>query len=94
MSFLPLAPSLLIPQVSHKYFPQIFTWFLQVLFLLTLAAGLEFLKAKVLTDANESDMNHYFLLTVIEEIAEFLDTTLLVWVHNSYTWYLQKYNSN
>jgi hypothetical protein len=59
-----------------------------------LAAGLEFLKAKVLTDANESDMNHYFLLTLIEEFAEFLATTLLVWVQNSYAWYLQKYNSN
>jgi hypothetical protein len=52
-----------------------------------LAAGLEFLKAKVLTDANESEMNHYFLLTLIEEFAEFLATTLLVWVHNSYAWY-------
>jgi hypothetical protein len=51
--------------------------------LLTLAAGLEFLKDKVLTDANDSDMIHYFLLALIEEIAEFLATTLLVWVHNS-----------
>jgi hypothetical protein len=67
---------------------------LEVLFLLTLAAGLKFLKAKVLTDANESEMNHYFLLTLIEEFAEFLATTLLVWVQNSYAWYLQKYNSN
>ena len=48
-----------------------------------LAAGLEFLKAKILTDANESNMNHYFILALIEEIAEFLATTLLVWVHNS-----------
>ena len=63
-------------------------------FLLTLAAGLKFLKAKVLTDANKSDVNHYFLLTLIEEFAEFLTMTLLVWVHNSYALYLQKYNLN
>ena len=62
--------------------------------MLTLATGLEFLKAMVSHYAYESDRNNDCLLTVIEEIAEFLATTLLVWVHNSYTWYLQKYNSN
>jgi len=79
---------------SFKNFPQIFAWSLVVLFLLALAAGLEFVEAKVLTDANESAMNQYFLLTFIEEMAEFLAATLLVWVHYSYAWYLQKYNSN
>jgi hypothetical protein len=75
---------------SFKNFPQIFVWSLGGLFFMALAAGLEFVEAKVLTDADESAMNQYFLLTLIEEMAEFLAATLLVWVHYSYAWCLQE----
>lgn len=75
---------------SFKNFPQVFAWSLVALCSLTLAAGLELVEAKVLTNANESAMNQYFLLTLIEEMAEFLAATLLVWVHYSYAWNLRK----
>jgi len=75
---------------SFKKFPQIFAWSLVALCSLALAAGLEYVEARVLTDANENAMNQYFLLTLIEEMAEFFAATLLVWIHFSYGWYLQK----
>ncbi len=77
---------------TFKEFPQVFTWSLVALCSLALAAGLELVEAKVFTNANESTMDHYFLLTLIEEVAEFLAATLLVWVHYSYAWLLQKNN--
>ncbi len=78
---------------SFKKFPQFFSWALVALGSLALAAGLELVEAKILTVANESAMNRYFLLTLIEEMAEFLAATLFVWIHYSYAWHLQKNNS-
>jgi hypothetical protein len=65
---------------------------LAALSLLALAAGLEYVEAKVLIGAKEGLMAQYHLLIFIEEMAEFLAATLLVWIHYSYAWYLQKNN--
>jgi hypothetical protein len=60
--------------------------------LLTVAAGLEYVEAQVLINAGESSMNQYYLLTFIEEMAEFLAATLFVWIHYSYAWVLIRKN--
>jgi hypothetical protein len=56
------------------------------------AAGLEYVEAQVLRNAGESSMNQYYLLTFIEEMAEFLAATLFVWIHYSYAWVLIRKN--
>jgi len=77
---------------AFKNVPKLFWGSLAALSLLALAAGFEYLEARVLIDANEGAMNQYHLLTLIEEMAEFLAATLLVWVHYSYAWGLIRKN--
>mgnify|MGYP006427797229 CR=1 FL=1 len=75
-----------------KNITKLFGGALAALSLLALAAGLEYVEAKVLIEAKEGLMNQYHLLTFIEEMAEFLAATLFVWIHYSYAWHLQKNN--
>jgi hypothetical protein len=77
---------------TFKNNSKLFGGALAALSLLALAAGLEYIEAKVLMEAKEGLMSQYYLLTFIEEMAEFLAATLLVWIHYSYAWYLQKNN--
>jgi len=75
---------------SFKNIPKLFFGSLAALSLLALAAGLEYLEAKILIDAGS--MGQYQFLTFVEEMAEFLAATLLVWVHYSYAWHLIRKN--
>jgi hypothetical protein len=77
---------------AFKNSSKLFGGALAALSFLALAAGLEYIEAKVLIDAKEGLMDQYHLLTFVEEMAEFLAATLLVWVHYSYAWHLQKNN--
>jgi hypothetical protein len=44
-------------------------------------------------DAEEGSMSQYHLLSFIEEMVEFLATSLLVWIHYSYAWHLIRKNA-
>jgi len=52
--------------------------------LLALSAGLEYLEAKTLSSFAHDSMSRYELFTFIEEMAELIAASLLVWVHCQY----------
>jgi hypothetical protein len=96
------APQMIVVGVGLMWFyylvfkdiSKLFGGALAALSLLVVAAGLEYVEAKVLIDAEEGSMSQYHLLTFVEEMAEFLAATLLVWIHYSYAWNLIRKNAS
>jgi hypothetical protein len=72
-----------------KHDRQLFTGVLLSLSLLFLAAGLEYLEAKSLSNLVEDSLKRYQLFTFVEEMVELLAASLLVWAHYSYGWKLE-----
>ncbi len=92
------APPMIVVGVGLMWFyysvfrnvPALFIGSLAALSLLALAAGLEFVEARVLIHADQNSLDQYHWLTFLEEMAEFIAATVLVWIHYSYASTLNK----